>query len=581
MDKRTILAIVLSVLIITTFMILQQMLFPQEATVEETSVIEQTEEKPDVPEETSINIAIRTESKNSPEAIKPILLEEEKTITTNYFEFLFSTKGGAVKSIKLLQYKETDGTPVEMILTGETKMYPFNIMLGDYNTANDYFEYSRSMDDEYIFSRDYYYDETELNEDNEEVTVEKSFTVKKIYQIKDNEYLVGFQFQIESEAELPFKTYILEYGPQTGPEYEELNQSLAFRKLIYLVDGNREDITSKVSDAENKQMLVEKRLDWAGIEGKYFVTIGISHETELTEMETGFIVKDLEGLKDRASIYFKRILIKNSVDDKFKFYIGPKKESFLKLYNSKDDNAFGEAGRNLNKAVKSEFWGWLADILRIPMEFFYSFTGNWGIAIILLTILIKVLFFPITRKSFESTSKMQALGPRLEELKVKYKNNPQKLNQEMAALYKKEGVSPLGGCLPLLMQLPIFLSLYLLFSTYFDFRGAAFISPWITDLSAPESILSLPFEIPFLGNQLRLLPFIMVGITFLQQFMTQPQGQSGSQNQTKMIMMLMPLVFFFIMYNLPSGLLIYWTMQSVLTFGQMFYINKIKKTKTT
>ena len=584
MDKKTILAIVISVAIILGSMMLQQVFFPSQEVEEEIPVetIELIEDTTDL-SYSSEEMILQLESENTDE-FKSIVLEEEIKLATEYFEFTFSTKGGNVKSIKLLQYKETDGSPVDMVLSGETGLYPFNVMLGDYDTGNDFFEFSRSVEGEYIFQRDYYYDAVTVNEYNEEIVEEKIFTLKKIFEIKENEYLIGFKILIESEDPIPLESYTLEYGPQTGPEYMELDERIAFRRLIYLVDKERQDFTSKVNESETKQEFIQDRLDWVGIEGKYFIIIGISHETDLTEMETGFIVKEIEGLKDRASIYFKRINIEDEVSDRFKFYIGPKKENFLRLYNIKEDNAFGESGRNLDKAVKSEFWGWMADILKIPMEFFFSFTHNWGVAIILLTIMIKILLFPITRKSFESTGKMQALSPKVEEIKTKYKSNPQKMNQEKTALYKRDGVSPLGGCLPLLLQLPIFLSLYLLFSTYFDFRGAAFISPWITDLSAPESILALGFKIPILGwDQLRLLPFIMVGTTFLQQMVSQPSGQpvmkKGGANQTKMIMMMLPIVFFFIMYNLPSGLLIYWTMQNFLSFGQMFYINKLKKKK--
>ena len=227
-------------------------------------------------------------------------------------------------------------------------------------------------------------------------------------------------------------------------------------------------------------------------------------------------------------------------------------------------------------ATPSSFWGWLSDALKWLLEMFYRLIPNWGVAIILLTLFIKIVFYPLTRKSTESTSKMQALGPKLQEIKERYKDNPQKVNQETAALYKKEGVNPLGGCLPMLLQLPIFFALYRLFSTYFELRGAAFIDPWISDLSGPEQLLTLPFAIPFLGNELHLLPFLMLGMTFLQQLVTQTPGtQTSSQN--KMLLYGMPMFFFFIMYNMPSGLLLYWTMQSLIGVAQQFYINRQRR----
>ena len=172
-------------------------------------------------------------------------------------------------------------------------------------------------------------------------------------------------------------------------------------------------------------------------------------------------------------------------------------------------------------------------------------------AIILLTVLIKILFFPLTQKSFESTSKMSMLGPKIEEIKKKYQGKPEKLNQEMMALYRKEGVNPVGGCLPLLLQMPIFFALFELLNNAFDLRGAAFIAPWIGDLSAPESFLPFGFTLPLLNwDELRILPFVMLGTTLLQSRIS--QNPSAMQPQMKMMMYAMPIFFFFILYSMPS-----------------------------
>jgi len=169
---------------------------------------------------------------------------------------------------------------------------------------------------------------------------------------------------------------------------------------------------------------------------------------------------------------------------------------------------------------------------------------------------------------------MQALQPKVNELREKYKDNPQKMNQEMAALYKKEGVSPLGGCLPLLLQMPIFFALYNLLSTHFELRSAVFIPGWINDLSSPESIWDFaPFSIPFVGwHNLRVLPFIMLVTTFIQSRFTQAPDSSSAANM-KLMTYAMPIVFFFILYDMPSGLVLYWTMQNVLTIFQQMYTN--------
>jgi YidC/Oxa1 family membrane protein insertase len=171
---------------------------------------------------------------------------------------------------------------------------------------------------------------------------------------------------------------------------------------------------------------------------------------------------------------------------------------------------------------------------------------------------------------------MQALSPKIKEIQTKYKDNPQKMNAEMAEFYKKEGYNPLSGCLPMVIQIPIFFAMYNLFSNHFDLRGAMFIPGWIPDLSVPEAIYNFPndFRLPLLGwTAIRLLPFIYVGSQLLYGKVTQTPDQKGN-SQMKMMLYVMPIAFFFILYDVPSGLLLYWIMSNVLTLVQQLIINK-------
>jgi YidC/Oxa1 family membrane protein insertase len=178
-----------------------------------------------------------------------------------------------------------------------------------------------------------------------------------------------------------------------------------------------------------------------------------------------------------------------------------------------------------------------------------------------------------------STARMQTLQPKMKELQAKYKENPQKLNQEMAALYKKEGVSPLGGCLPLLLQLPIFFALYNLLNSHFELRGAMFIPGWIPDLSAPEAIVSFA-QVNLLVwkiDALRALPFLMLGTTFLQTKVS--QTTTPTDKNMALMTYAMPIVFFFILYNMPSGLVLYWTAQNLLGIAQQLWYNAQRQKK--
>ncbi|RPJ06291.1 MAG: membrane protein insertase YidC [Spirochaetaceae bacterium] len=256
--------------------------------------------------------------------------------------------------------------------------------------------------------------------------------------------------------------------------------------------------------------------------------------------------------------------------NEYSFYIVPKRGDILAKYG---EQKFGEIAP-IDFPI-----GWIAVILKYPLDFFGKLTGNYGIAIILLTLLIKILTYPLTRKSFDSMKKMQALGPKMNEIRERYKDDPKRMNMEIAEMYKREGVSPLGGCLPQLLQLPILLGLYNLFGEYFALKNAMFIPGWINDLSSPESIFTLPFEIPFLGNAVRLLPIIMLATQFFSTLATQSAQPAGADNKMKWLPYILMAVFFFILYNLPSGLVLYWTVQNILTVLQNIVVNLIRYRK--
>ena len=196
-----------------------------------------------------------------------------------------------------------------------------------------------------------------------------------------------------------------------------------------------------------------------------------------------------------------------------------------------------------------------------------------------MTILLRLIIYPLTKKSSESSLKMQEFQPRIQEIQTKYKENPQKMNEEMAKLYKETGYNPLSGCLPLLIQFPLSIAMFNLFNNYFEFRGAMFIPGWIPDLSVGDSVASLNFNIPLLGNQIRILPVIYLVSQLFYGKMTNASAPAQNASQMKFMMYGMPIIFFFIFYNSPSGLLLYWTVSNILTMVQQIYINKLMQAK--
>lgn len=205
----------------------------------------------------------------------------------------------------------------------------------------------------------------------------------------------------------------------------------------------------------------------------------------------------------------------------------------------------------------------ISTVLIKIINFLHDVTSNWGVAIILLSGMIYLLLFPLTIKQMRSMKAMQTLQPHIDEIRNTYKDNPQKMNKEIFELYKQHKVNPLSGCFPLLIQMPIFIALYPVLMRSTALRGAHFL--WIRDLSAPDRLATLPFSLPFLGNELNLLPILMAVGMFVQQKTTaRSAGSSQSAEQQRLMMIMFPVVFGFIFYRMPSGLVLYWLVNSVI-----------------
>jgi len=458
-----------------------------------------------------------------------------------------------------------------MVFSRDSGQYPFSLHFGDAEApaVNDLFQVERSATGNTVsFYRTF---------------VSASgvpFELRKTYQFQPGDYVIKLDIDLKNSVnenlDLKFGdvAYTLGFGPQIGPPFEKLDRYNESRTYMYYAEGKRHN----ANIPRDGRLTLKSRVTWAAIMGKYFEVIAVP---DATPYAVTLVNKPLDGQKDRSSIYFSRPEIKSSKNtDVFRFYIGPKKREVLARYNNAEKNGFKLANLHFEESVPSApLIGWLADLLKWFLEKFYLLMPNYGVAILLLTLLIKLLFWPLTNKSYQSTAKMQALQPKMKELQAKYKANPQKLNQEMAAMYKKEGVSPLGGCLPLLLQLPIFFALYNLLSTHFELRGASFIAGWINDLSAPEAIATFdPINLlVWKLDALRVLPFLMLGTTFLQTKVS--QSTTPTDKNMALMTYAMPAVFFFILYNMPSGLVLYWTAQNVLGIVQQLFYNARRKKK--
>ena len=307
----------------------------------------------------------------------------------------------------------------------------------------------------------------------------------------------------------------------------------------------------------NYNRLYKNDIDWIILKNKYYAIIakpdfdpkGVFTKNISGEGVLGFIVEDDKIVPGETRSY------------KINFYIGPTEIKELE----KLDPGF-------TKALNFGFLTSISLILLSILQFFYSIVHNYGVAILLLTFCINVFLYPLTFKSLKSMQKLQELQPHIENLRQEHKDNPHKLNKEIMELYRRYKVNPMGGCLPMVLQMPVFIALYNTLSRSIELKNAGFL--WIKDLSMPDAFFHLRSGIPLLGNSINLLPILMIGAMILQQKLSQSTTGSAQSEQQKLISNIMPVMFGFIFYSLPSGLVLYWLTSTLVTSSMQFLIFK-------
>jgi YidC/Oxa1 family membrane protein insertase len=579
MDRRTLLAVILSVVVITIGFTIQSLLArpsPEEIAAAEAEAeardqeFPTTDPLPSAEQSTEPDVETLIDGQVRPVDITGINSQPE-VYRNDLIEVTLDPVGGSVSSYRLLEH--VDGTePVDMVFAGTDDQRAFTIHFGDHRTppVNALFVLQQQSQHVYEFYRDFYIVGRE----------EAPFRITKRFTFQPGEYMFQLDVEIRNTVNEPVPlnfggiAYTIGYGPQIGPVFEKLDQRSEFRRYLVFDDGDR----SAPRVSEGKPEITTGRVTWVALAGKYFAVVAVTGAQELT---TVLSQEPREGLPVGSQLFLSRpVTGVRDMEDSFRYYIGPKTQRELDRYDNPEDNAWNERDLSLGKVQESRvLLGWLETILKWILQLIYRLIPNYGIAIIITTVIVKLILWPLMRKSYQSTARMQAINPKVQELRDKYKDNQQKMNTEMAALYKKEGVSPLGGCLPMLAQFPFFLAMYGLFNNHFDLRGATFIPGWITDLSAPEAIVEwiAPPTLPLVGTAIRALPIIFVGTQLISSKLTQTPQAGQSNMQMKLMQYGLPIMFFFILYNVPSGLLVYWIFSNVITAGQQYYYNKIKK----
>ncbi|MCQ2585076.1 MAG: membrane protein insertase YidC [Treponema sp.] len=583
MDKNTIIAIVLSTLVIIGWTVFMQKRNPNMFAPQQTAVAEEVVEN----EITDLNTSSVSELVASSEAMVTESIEEQTiTINTNKAEIVLTNKGGDIISYKLKDYEDTEtGDFVQISDSVSDKNRTMAVAFGNAEKPimNEMMNFEMIDDKTVMFKKN-----VTLKKDGEL----KTFTYGKKYSFKDDENVFKLDLMFHGDEDLSFLNndgvaYSLRSAPQIGPHFNAKQNRYENRQII---SYNGKKMKRQILGQNDfRRWSKQNDFTWLAVAGKYFTEIMIPSNPSIINAGFYSTVIEIDNYANAQAMIERSAVSGTDVSDSYYMYFGPRDEKSLARYNSakKDNgeiaNGWGIGGYRLTEVLQSSGWlKWLEKILQVCLEWIQKVVRNWGVAIIVLTILLKLVMFPLSKKQSMSTLVMQDMQPKVQAIQEKYKNDQQKMQAEMAKIYKEAGYNPASGCLPMVFQFLVLFAMYNLFNYKFEFRGATFIPGWIPDLSTGDSVWSMPFVIPFLGwDQLRLLPIIYTVTQLFFGKITNVGGAAQPQGGMNMKFMMygMPIIFFFLFYNAPSGLLIYWTVSNLFQMIQQIIINKMMAAK--
>jgi YidC/Oxa1 family membrane protein insertase len=566
MDKKTLLAMVLIAVVLLTMPMYQEYVLgvkPGEEQIEKTEsqkieevpVEEEKIETAPVQEEfiEEIEAEEKVAEKNAigDSVVKNITIE-----TDNYLLELSSQGGGSLKKFILKNYIKYDSSYVNMIsekINNDITL-TFQETSGNYVDTRD-FIYSSNISDDYRYlkSPDDFIVKYTLDYKGTLITKEFIFN-KDVYHI---DLKVGFS----NQKNLLNNNYQINWVnglPPTESYIEDDSQYI--HSFVYMAEElERFDIEDP---GISEMTTFSGQADWVAVRTKYFLASISVLDADVSEgvyfQGEGIQHEDYMEKRFNTGFFAKKELNK---DDIYRIYIGPLDYKELEKY----DNNLDELVMN-NSGYEKFFRPFSRYIILPLLEFFHSFIPNWGIVIIVFSIFIKVILYPLTKNSLKATKKMQTMQPKMAEIREKYKNDQQRLNKEMMALYKEHG-NPLSGCLPQLLQMPLLFALFIVFRSTIQLRGATFIPGWINDLSQTDTIFTLPFSIPMYGNQFNVLPIIMAITMFLMQKMTIKDPKQ------KAMVYIMPVFMLVIFNRFPAGLNLYYSLINGLQIIQQKFVH--------
>jgi len=481
----------------------------------------------------------------TPSYNKGLAVEKSFSVRTNlYTAEISTTNGGSIASFVLHNYALNDTESVELINNDNVN----NLLLGFRSIDGEDVSLSRDWVADNNFDINVYSRETTVSFkktiDGKQITRSLTFYPDK-YTIDINTDLSAIQAWVSQGM----STVVWPAGlPLTEPNKKD--EQTYFSAVVFQGDETYTPKPQKSTQAKLERM--DYPTDWVAIRTKYFITALVPQKQTpgsqvLAVKENGDIKYDVGLIFDVGRPFLCTL------------YLGPLEYGRVKSLE-------GNLDRIMNFG-----WGFIRPISKVVhwfLLFLYKYIPNYGFVLLVFSVLVKILVYPLTNKSYSSTKKMQAIQPMLNDLREKHKNDQRKFAQAQMALFKEHGVNPLSGCVPILLQMPLLFALFTVFRSSIELRGSPFIF-WIQDLSRPDAVFDLGINIPLYGSQVAVLPILM-GVTMFIQMKSTPTPQAGGQQ--KYMMYFMNGFFVLIFNQFPSGLVLYYTLFNILTILQQKYL---------
>ncbi|UZJ41433.1 membrane protein insertase YidC [Prosthecochloris sp. SCSIO W1101] len=489
---------------------------------------------------------------------------EEKTITVHneLFTAVFSSRGATLKSMVLKDHLNSDREQFDLVKNADSGALSLFFQTRDgkkIDTRDLYFSAS-DQQNEVVLTGDQSYALTYKLD----ISPERSIIIT--YTFTGDNYAIGYDVQMTGfEGLLPGNEYQLEWDG--GLLHSEKNHDDEVQNSWASAYMGGSLLKLDASDSSKNYREEQSGVaTWIAVRTKYFVAALIpSSPTE------GVFLSGSHKAGEKFEDYTAALKFSLPADEK------TYKESLVLYVGPIDYNVLHSLDVNLEK-IMDFGWDWLtrpfAEYIILPIfNLLNKFISNYGLIIVIFALLIKLVTYPLTMASTKSMKKMAALQPMMKELQEKYKDNPAKMQSELGRIYKEAGVNPLGGCLPVLLQMPLLFAMFYVFRSSIELRQQPFL--WAKDLSVPDSILDLGFSIPLYGDHIALFPILMGGAVYLQQKIT-PTTQTNEQ--MKIMMYIFPVMMLLFFNNLPAGLGLYYLMFNVFSIIQTYYINKTSST---